>query len=263
LPGDRLLTWILDRAIEGIPPLATAEALAAEYAADRRYRTTAERVAALTRWEATKNFATGFTTGLGGFATLPFNLPAALGASWALQARLAGAIAVLYGHSLKDDRVRTLMLLAVAGDSAKDVVKAAGIVVGRRLTQNAIRTVPGRVLIQLNRLVGMRLLTKAGSRGVVNLVKAVPVAGGLVGGGIDAATCVAVGRVADQLFAPGSSRSSARRRNAGAGAKKKPATTAARGRATTKKRKVQQQQRPRIKTPKGRGAGKRRRREDR
>jgi hypothetical protein len=197
-----LVNWILEHAIAGVAPLTKPEDLAAEYASNGSYRTRAERITALIRWEAAKNFATGFTTGLGGILTLPVAVPAALGAAWILQARLAGAIAILHGHSLRSDRVRTLILLAIAGDSAKDVAKTAGIVVGKRLTANAIRTVPGRVLIQLNRLIGMRLLTKAGQTGAISLTKAIPIAGGLVGGGFDAATCVAVGRVADRLFGP-------------------------------------------------------------
>lgn len=196
-----LVDWILGRAIAGVAPLMGAEALAAEYAADGRYADTSDRVAALTRWEATKNFASGFTTGLGGLPTSLVAVPASLGASWVLQARLAGAIAVLHGHRLEADRVRTLILLAMLGDSAKDVVEQAGLAAGETLDANAIRTLSGRLLIQVNRLVGLRLLRMGGQRGAVGLTKAIPIAGGLVGGSFDAATCVAVGRIADRLFA--------------------------------------------------------------
>jgi hypothetical protein len=82
-------------------------------------------VKALLRWQATKNFASGFVTGLGGLLIPPVAVPAALGACWVLQARLAAATAALHGHSLGGDRVRTLLLLAIRGDAAGKVVKSA------------------------------------------------------------------------------------------------------------------------------------------
>jgi hypothetical protein len=196
-----LVDWILDKAIEGVPPLEGPEELAAEYRADPAYRSVEDRVKALIRWEASKNFASGFATGLGGLVTLPLAIPAALGASWILQARLAAATAVLHGHSLKEDRVRTLVLLAILGNSAKEVAKSAGVIVGQRITLNAIRGIPGRALIELNKRVGLRLLAKAGQTGVVHLAKAVPLVGGLVGGALDATLCLAVGKSARQIFA--------------------------------------------------------------
>jgi hypothetical protein len=232
-----LVKGILDRGIEGLPPLTSAEALAAEYSADPAYATTRDRVKALIRWEASKNFATGFVTGVGGLATLPVAVPAAIGASWLLQARLAGAIARLHGYSLKSDRVRTLILLAIIGDSAKDVLKTAGVMVGKRLTANAISAIPGRVLIQINKLVGLRLLTKTGQTGAVRLARAIPLAGGVVGGSFDAAGCVAVGKVADRLFAPEDrGQTAGNRRPAKPAGKRRPSPTrTSRGGATTGK----------------------------
>jgi ABC-type uncharacterized transport system permease subunit len=80
-------------------------------------------VDALIRWEAAKNFTSGFLTGLGGVVTLPVTIPSALGASWITQARMCGAIAAVYGHALKEDRVRTLVLLAMIGDSGKEILR--------------------------------------------------------------------------------------------------------------------------------------------
>lgn len=66
----------------------------------------------------------------------------------------------------------------------------------------ALKAVPGRLLIERNKLVGFRLLTKAGTKGVINLIKRVPVAGGLVGGTVDAFACRKVGALAREMFAP-------------------------------------------------------------
>ena len=196
----RLVNWIIDRAIEGVPPLSSASDLAQEYLIDSSYINNDDRVAALINWESSKNFTTGFITGLGGLLTLPVSVPSALGASWIIQARMSGAIAVIDGHNLKEDRVRTLILLSIVGEAAKEILKQSGVKIGRKLTEKVVMQVPGKVLIEINKKVGFRLLTKAGEKGVINLIKAVPVVGGLVAGGFDVAMCRTVGRVAHDIF---------------------------------------------------------------
>jgi hypothetical protein len=192
---------VADHGINGVGPLVGARTLAEDYIADHRYDSNDARVDSLIRWETSKNFGSGFVTGLGGLITLPVSIPGALGVSWMIQARLAGAVASVYGHDLHDDRVRTLALLSLIGDSAKEILKSTGIALGRKLTEQVIRRIPGRVLIEINKKVGFRLVTKAGQKGIFNLIKAVPVAGGLAGGSIDAASCYSVGKTAKFLFA--------------------------------------------------------------
>ena len=196
----QLVNWIVDSAIDGVPPLSSASNLAQEYLIDRSYTDNDDRVASLINWETSKNFTTGFVTGLGGLLTLPVAVPAALGASWIIQARMAGAIAIIDGHDLKEDRVRTLVLLSIVGDSVKEVLKQAGVKIGNKLTEKVVMQIPGKVLIEINKKIGFRLLTKAGEKGVINLIKAVPLVGGLVTGGFDAAACRTVGKVAHNLF---------------------------------------------------------------
>jgi len=199
----QLVNWITEKAINGVPPLSSAENLATEYLIDASYASNAARVDSLINWETAKNFTSGFITGLGGLLTLPVAVPAALGASWVIQARMAGAIAQICGRDLTEDRVRTLVLLSLAGDSGKEVLKRAGITVTSKLTQKAIQRIPGRILIEINKRVGFRLLTKAGEKGIVNLMKVVPVVGGVVGGVFDAVTCRTVGYAAKRLFLTG------------------------------------------------------------
>ena len=70
-----------------------------------------------------------------------------------------------------------------------------------RSSLSAIKRVPGRALIEINKQVGFRLLTKAGTKGVLNLTKLVPLVGGLIGGSFDAATTYTVGHCAASTFA--------------------------------------------------------------
>lgn len=198
----KLVRKVLDHAIDGVPPLTGAADLAREYQIDGSYANDHTRIDALIRWEASKNFTSGFLTGMGGLVTLPVAIPAALGASWVIQARLCGAIAEIYGHSVKEDRVRTLVLLALVGDAAKEILKDTGLIIGKRLTTNAIKGISGKALIDLNKKVGFRLLTKAGEKGAINFTKMVPFVGGIVGGGFDAGMCIAVGRTAKRIFRP-------------------------------------------------------------
>ena len=198
--ASQLVNWIVDSAIEGVPPLSSASDLAQEYLIDRSYTDSDDRVASLINWETSKNFTTGFVTGLGGLLTLPVAVPSALGASWIIQARMSGAIAIIDGHDLKEDRVRTLVLLSIIGDSAKEVLKQAGVKIGRKLTEKVVMQIPGKVLIEINKKVGFRLLTKAGEKGIINLIRVVPVVGGFVTGGFDAAACRTVGKVAHNIF---------------------------------------------------------------
>jgi len=183
----QLINWITERAIDGIPPLCSAENLALEYEIDTSYPDTEERIESLINWETSKNFTSGFITGLGGIITIPVSIPASMGASWVIQARMAAAIAKLAGHDIKSDRVKTFVLLTLVGDACKDVLKDVGIKVGQGLAKAALKNIPGKMLIEINKKVGFRLLTKAGETGAVNLIKMIPLAGGFIGGTFDAA----------------------------------------------------------------------------
>jgi uncharacterized protein (DUF697 family) len=199
----KLADWITDRSIAGISPLSSASDLATRYLIDQGYASNDKRVDALIRWETSKNFTAGFVTGLGGVLTLPITVPGSVAASWLIQARMAAAIAAIYGHDPRSDKVRTVVLLALVGDaSASRVLKGAGIALGRRAAMSAIERVGGRTLTEINREVGSQLITKTGVKGARGVSKLVPIAGGVVSGAFDAASCQVVGRCAKRLFKP-------------------------------------------------------------
>ena len=199
--GQDMASWILNHALGGIGKLSSASDLADEY---RRmpYPNDAERVQAVIRSAVAKNAATGFVTGLGGMLTLPVAIPTSLAASLAIQARMVAAIAEIYGHDSGDDQVQTAILLCMVGTAMEDVVKQAGVTLGGKAAIEALKKVPGKVLIDINRRIGFRLVTKFGEKGVVTLAKLVPLVGGAVGGAFDGATCYVVGQAADRAFRP-------------------------------------------------------------
>jgi len=200
--AGRLAAYLLEQGIRGIGPLSSAESLAGEYLGDGKYRDDDARVAALIKWETAKNFTTGFVTGLGGFITLPVAIPSALAASWVVQARMAAAIALIYGHDLDAERVRTRILLSLAGDVAREAMKDLGLKVGDKLTQRAVEQIPGRLLVEVNKRIAAKLAAQVGQRVVLRFPRAVPVFGGVVGGSLDAVVCRKVGRTAKTLFRP-------------------------------------------------------------
>jgi uncharacterized protein (DUF697 family) len=201
-PATRLATYLLDKGLGGVGALSGAASLADEYLDDPQYGDDDARVAALIKWESAKNFSTGFLTGLGGFITLPVAVPSALAASWVLQARMSGAIARIYGHDLDSQRVRTKILLSLAGDVARDAMQDLGLKPGSKLTQRAVDQIPGRALVEINKRIGARLLARVGQRVLLKFPRAIPLFGGIVGGSLDAMVCRVVGRTAGTLFRP-------------------------------------------------------------
>lgn len=143
---------------------------------------------------------TGFLAGLGGLITLPVTLPADFTALWLTQARLAGAIAYLRGYDVRSEEVRSVILISLIGSSATEALSQAGAQIGTKSAVSAIKQVPGRVLVQVNKMVGFRLITKAGTKGIVNLTKLAPVVGGVIGGGINFTSTRAVGAWAKKNF---------------------------------------------------------------
>ena len=113
---------------------------------------------------------------------------------------MTAAIAVLGGHDVRSERVRTLAYVCLCGGDATKLVKGVGILVSGTLSRRAIRTVSFEVLKKLNAMVQARLLGELGEKGLLTAGKVMPVLGGLLGGSLDGASTHAVGRAARALF---------------------------------------------------------------
>jgi len=195
------LDWAYAASIDGIPGLGSAEDLARDYiGGETSLRDSAN---SLIRWQVAKAGTSGFVSGLGGAITLPITIPANLASVIYLQIRMVAALAYMGGYDVRSDRVQSLAYVCLVGNAAKDVLKGAGIVVGRKIGEQAIKKISGKTIVAINRKVGYRLVTKFGEKGVVNLGKAVPIIGGLVGGTVDSVATNAVGNVARDVFIGG------------------------------------------------------------
>ena len=74
---------------------------------------------------------------------------------------------------------------------------------GRNRFEAAIKKIPGSALVKINQKVGFRFITKFGEKGIINLGKMLPLAGGLIGGGVDVASTSIIAKNAIRMFMEG------------------------------------------------------------
>lgn len=199
--GERLVAQVVELGISGAGPLAPAVDTADEHL----IAAGGDREVAIQRLIATHvrlAAASGFVTGLGGVATLPISVPAAMTGLYVIATRMTAGVAHLRGYDVDTPEVRSAILVALLGSAGAATVKRAGIELGRRSTAVALQSVSGRVLAELNKRVGYRLITKAGEKGVLNLTKLVPLVGGPIGAAVDGVGCKTIAGYATRTFPP-------------------------------------------------------------
>ncbi|GAB3585107.1 EcsC family protein [Calidifontibacter terrae] len=129
--------------------------------------------------------ASGFVTGLGGFVTMVVALPANVAGFYLLATRMVASIARVRGYDLRNESLRSAILLTLVGADANDLLSKAGVVSTGRLASLATNRLPPPVLIVVNKAVGFRLVGQVGEKFATRLGKAVPLAGGFIGAGMD------------------------------------------------------------------------------
>lgn len=183
--------------VEGVPGQKSIEELANDYLSKYDKETAINK---LINYQTTKSAVSGFVTGFGGFITFPITIPANIASVLVFQMRMIAVIAKIRGYDLKSDQVQTFVYATLAGSSIADIAKKSGILIGNKILLGVIKKIPGKVLTKINRAVGFRLITKFGTKGIVNLGKSVPVAGALVGCVFDTVTTRSIGKFAKITF---------------------------------------------------------------
>ena len=193
--GWNLLGKLYDGALKGIPGAKSVEALAQEYLSNcgGKKEQAAEQLIRMCT-------TTGFLTGLGGLITLPATITADIGSSMYVQIRMIAAIAVMGGYSLQDDVVKSMVFATLLKVEVGNLLKQVGVKTANRASLQLLKKLPGTVLTKINQKLGFRFLTKFGQKGVINLVKVVPVAGGVVNGGLNLVETKAIGKRAMKVF---------------------------------------------------------------
>ena len=178
-----ILDACYDAALRGIPGSKSCEELARDYL--EKSATPQRAAKKFIAYQVAKCSASGFVTGFGGFITMPVTVPANVASVLYVQMRMIAALACMGGYDVHSDQVQTLVYLCLVGSSVTDVCKSTGIKIANKMSLVMLKKLPGDVLKKINQKVGFRLLTKFGKTGAVNLVKVVPVAGAVMGSGVD------------------------------------------------------------------------------
>ncbi|MBV1832152.1 EcsC family protein [Komagataeibacter sp. AV436] len=196
----KALEWSYGKAVTGFGTLGTAQEFGDEYLRSNK-NNRIDAANSLIRWQNTKAATNGFITNMGGLVTLPVAIPANMASTLYIQLRMIAGIAHIGGHDILDDRIKTLCYVCLTGNSATEIIKATGIEIGKKLTASTIQKyITGEMIKTINKTVGFRLATKAGSTGLINVTKMVPLIGGVLGGTVDAVMTNIVGNTARNAF---------------------------------------------------------------
>lgn len=130
-------------------------------------------------------------------------IPANVGSVMYVQMRMIACLAYMGGYDTNSDQVQTLVYACLAGISIDQILKQAGIQFGNKFVMAMVKKIPGEVLTKINQKVGFRFVTKFGTKGIVNIGKAVPVVGGVISGGFDFVETKVIANRAYKMFING------------------------------------------------------------
>ena len=194
-----LLDVCYDKALQGVlPGEKSIEELAEDYLA--KTSSIEKAIDKLIGYQTVLCGTNGFITGLGGLLVLPVTIPTNVAGVIYVQLRMTAAIAYINGYDIYSDQVRTIAYTCLTGSSAANILKNVGIKISEKVAVNALKRVPGAILIKINQQVGFRLVTKFGQKGLVNVIKMMPLVGGVVGGVFDTGMTLTIGNIAKKVF---------------------------------------------------------------
>lgn len=197
--AESFVTQLTRGGLEGIGPLAPAREVAVDALAahDDPEAAISAIIVDHTRLAAVN----GFVTSLGGFIVLPVAVPANLLGFYTLATRMVAAIAHVRGHDIAQPETRLSVLATLTGDDVGKVLNHAGMVLpAGGVTTAWLRRMAPSVTTMVNKAIGFRLLVGAGQRTLVRLGRAIPLAGGVIGGTIDVALMRSIARHARREF---------------------------------------------------------------
>lgn len=173
-----------EKCLNGIPKISpNVEELANDYL--KKHKTTEVACKAMLKNQIAKCTTSGFITGFGGFITMPITIPANISSVIYVQMRMIACVAYMADYELNSDQTQTFVYACLAGVAVNGLLKQAGIKLGVKFANGAIKKIPGKVLTKINQKVGFRFVTKFGTKGIVNLGKLLPGVGAIIGGSMD------------------------------------------------------------------------------
>ncbi len=198
--ASEYLQKLYGKAINGFPGFSdSVDTLVNDYL--KEYKNREEALKELIKNQVIKCTTSGFITGCPGLLATPIALPANICSVLYIQLRMIAAIAKMRGYDIYSDQVQTFVFSCLVKGGIVDVVKDTGIKIGEKVSYNILKKhISGKMLIAINKKIGTRVITKFGEKGVINLVKLVPLVGGVIGGGIDCLYTKDIANNACKLF---------------------------------------------------------------
>ena len=117
-----------------------------------------------------------------------------------IQIRMIASIAHIAGYDIKDEKVKSLIFLCLVGNSAVEILKEIGIVVGKQFSINTLKKMSAKGIIHLKQAVIIKILSKIAEKSSFSIVKIIPVIGGLIGGSVDMISTKVIAKTAKQMF---------------------------------------------------------------
>ena len=194
---DKIYNAVVDGSVPGTD---SAAELAQSYL--EKYDNPRDAANALVRWQNTKAAVDGAVSGLGGVVTMLATMPVNVASVIFIQVRMVAAIAYIGGvRDFKDDRLQTMVKCCLLGESVTSVARKAGVEIIQKVAlKKLMPMITGKMLTKINQAVGFRLITKFGSKGIINLGKGIPFLGAVVGAVFDGVTTNMVGNAAIETF---------------------------------------------------------------
>jgi hypothetical protein len=192
----------LNRAIDGIGPLAPA-AVAADKQLTEQRGNVERAIHEVIENNVRMAGAQGFATNIGGLVTMAVTIPANVTGLALLQCRMVAGIAHLRGYDLDDPRTRAAILACLLGDERLLKMVKQRLLPGTPMEIAAAAVNDPALGRMLGTEVAAELVTRAtGKRLAATVGRRVPVVGGVVGAGTDAYVTWKIGRYVDREFLP-------------------------------------------------------------
>lgn len=181
--ANAIVQKLMDFGFDGLGPLDSVEDVVKEFTA--KYPDPEKAITKIIRSHTRLVASGGFVTGFGGLFTLPVAIPANIIEFYVLATRMVGSIAEIRGYDVRRPEVRTAVLLTLVGADSTELLNKAGVPTGTRLAQIAAKQLPEAAMMVINKGVGFRVATKFGGQTLSRFTKGVPIAGGVIGAGLD------------------------------------------------------------------------------
>jgi uncharacterized protein (DUF697 family) len=123
----------------------------------------------------------GLLSGLVGLAGIPTDIAITLYSN----VKLASALFAIYGIDVRSESARILVLAAAAGVSVSELANQLGTQIGSQAIQKALMSIPGKTFVEINKALGIKLISKAGETTLVNIAKIIPFVSSAVGGTVN------------------------------------------------------------------------------